>query len=570
MTTRTLPGNVFIAHGDITLLRSDAIAFSASNMLACNGNLYSSFERCVPGFRPWYRSLRRNREEPFAVGTTFWMPLEPARRPQGVVVVVSTGRSSDEDKAGTAVRRAIDRAVRELRTAGRRDRLLIALPGFRLGMGGDHYQRLASAQSQVYAAKAALQDHEGVDVAFLTYTPALYRIFLEARQRVNIAASSSEDEVSSLEQAIADDSAVLFIGAGLSAGAGLPGWNHLIDRLKQQLGLEGAADLDHLDVAQWFRETRGKEQLAQLLGEIYGGDHLPTLAHYLLLSLPVRHILTTNYDQLLERTLLALKRFPEPIVRQADVARTGGPGVYVVKIHGDATHASEIVLARDDYHAYFEQRPAMALLLEGLLLNKTFFFVGYSLRDPNFQQIFSRIARMLRESRQPAFATSFEAQGAAGPFLRAQWESKQLKLITVPGVSPEQQNLEFLRFLDALSERITMKAPALVLAADMPPPPGVGRLRDLFQSVGQELESLCEDGAAEEDVGFLAQVLDFLVKHGWRPSLPGSLCSLYVELAKYTGDLRQKRRLLVTALRQADTLADVQRLREILDQHDEP
>ena len=55
---------------------------------------------------------------------------------------------------------------------------------------------------------------------------------------------------------------------------------------------------------------------------------------------------------------------------------------------------------RFDYATFFERRPAMAILLEGLLLNQTFFFVGYSLRDPNFRQVFSRIARMLREARR--------------------------------------------------------------------------------------------------------------------------------------------------------------------------
>ena len=48
---------------------------------------------------------------------------------------------------------------------------------------------------------------------------------------------------------------------------------------------------------------------------------LPTLAHYLLLSLPVRLVLTTNYDELLEMTLTALKRYPVKVVQQRDVPR---------------------------------------------------------------------------------------------------------------------------------------------------------------------------------------------------------------------------------------------------------
>ena len=89
-------------------------------------------------------------------------------------------------------------------------------------------------------------------------------------------------------------------------------------------------------------------------------------------------------------------------------------GVHVVKLHGDASQAEGIVLCRDDYDEFFDRRPAMALLLEGLLLNQTFFFVGYGLRDPNFRQVYSRIVRMLRDARKPAFATSFEIGGRRG------------------------------------------------------------------------------------------------------------------------------------------------------------
>src|SRR5262249_60716773 len=111
--------------------------------------------------------------------------------------------------------------------------------------------------------------------------------------------------------------------------------------------------------------------------------------------------------------------------------------------HGDAAHPEEVVLARDDYEEFFHRRPAMALLLEGLLLNQTFFFVGYGLRDPNFRQVYHRIARMLREARRPAFATTFEAGGDSGAYLTRQWRHKQMHLIPIPGDSHPDQAQQF-------------------------------------------------------------------------------------------------------------------------------
>src|SRR5207248_1179916 len=55
--------------------------------------------------------------------------------------------------------------------------------------------------------------------------------------------------------------------------------------------------------------------------------------------------------------------------RAARCAQTGErEGTYVVKFHGDAETGKGIVLKRDDYEGFFAYRPAMALLLEGLLL----------------------------------------------------------------------------------------------------------------------------------------------------------------------------------------------------------
>jgi hypothetical protein len=562
-----MTGHIFIAPGDITQLSADAIAFSASTYLGRDGNLCSSFEANVRGFSEWYAVLHHAQSIPVELGSTYWMPLSAERKPHGVVVVVSTGGGEAEDKAGLAVRRAIKEAVSRLRESGRKDGLLIALPAFRVGRGGDHRHRLRSARAQLQAAAAALEEHDGVDVAFLTYTTALYRIFLEARQELLGPADADVPRYPALLQALQAGSCVLFVGAGLSTGAGMPGWDQLIARLREELKIAPDARVDHLDLAQWYREHFGKKRLAELLRTTFSAEGRPTLAHYLLMALPLRLVITTNYDHLLEQALTALKRHPLPVIRQEDVVHTGGAGVYVVKLHGDAHHPDEIVLTRDDYHTFFENRPAMALLLEGLLLNQTFFFVGYSLRDPNFQQLFSRIARMLRESRRPAFAASFEAKGGTAGYIRQQWRHQQLELISVAGDTQAEQEYQFLCFLDRLADSVTMQAAPLVLAPDVPVSPRLADLRWLLGKVGDEVEALSHMELGEKEVLFVAEVLRFLTAHGWRPSRGGhALCALWEELARRTRNPDERRRLLIAALSSAEAFSNVRRVREELDE----
>ncbi|MFO0930393.1 MAG: SIR2 family protein [Gemmataceae bacterium] len=564
-----LPGQIFIAPGDITRLAADAIAFSASYRLTRDGNLCSSFEANIPEFGPWFAGLARSTPLPCPVGSTFWLPLGAGRQPGGIVLVVSTGRDPLPNKAGAAVRVAINRAVAELRQAGRTDRLLIALPAFRVGKGGDHAQRLASALAQVQAATEALRDHPNVDVAFIPYTPTLYRIFLEARRDVLGASGDTAARYPALEEAIRTDSCVLFVGAGLSSGAGLPGWNQLIARLADELGIDPDDVVDNLDVAQWYREKFGSRKLGEVLKATFDVEGVPTLAHYLLMALPVRHVITTNYDRLLEQTLGALKRYPAPVIHQEDVANTAGSGVvYVVKLHGDVSHANDIVLTREDYEAFFTRRPAMALLLEGLLLNRTFFFVGYSLRDLNFRQIFGRIARMLPRSRRPAFATSFHPAGPASGYLKQQWRQQGLELVPIEGADHGERQLRFLQFLDTLAEQVTLQGRPLVLAPDVPTAPPLEPIRQLLEQVGEGIETLLEAGSADAEViAFLAQLLQFLTAHGWRPSGRhgiATLSRLAEVMAGHASDAYLRRRLLIAALESAETFTDVTRLRQVL------
>jgi hypothetical protein len=570
-----LKGHLFIALGDLTRLSAHAIAYSASNALGRDGNLYSAFAANVPGFAEWYDRQRPKHGQLREVGDTFWMPLDQGGLPRGVVAVVSTGGpQTSEDKAALAVRAALTTAERELRAVyGDEEHLLIALPTFRMGKGGDRRQRLRSARAQMEAARAFLAQHDGVDVAFLAYTIPLYQIFLEARREARDGSSFTPPRYAELEQALLARECVFFVGAGLSSGAGLPGWKSLVRRLGDDLGLPWSERHDYLDLAQWYRERFGADKLAAILRELYATPAHPTLAHYLLMSLPVRHVITTNYDDLLERALIGLKRHPVKVLHQEDVARTGQNDVFVVKLHGDLVHPDEIVLTRDDYEEFYQRRPAMALLLEGLLLNQTFFFVGYGLRDPNFRQIHGRIVRMLREARRPAFATTFEASGGSGPYLLEQWRNKQLNLIPIPGASLAEQTHAFLRFLDDLADGVALQMPQLFLAPEVQVSPELARLRQLFiEGIGAEIETIAERDlsgeTARQDVPYLAEVLEFLTAHGWRPAPRAGLdlCRLWEHLAANASTPGEQRRLFLAALNTADAFADVERIRHKLDE----
>jgi hypothetical protein len=580
-----MAGHIFIVQGDITQLAADAIAYSTSTALDTSGLLFSSFKKNLPEFVKRYR-VEARLHRPCAVGHTLWIELPGGQKPRGVVVAAATGRSgvANLDVPALIVEKAILCAVEALQHGGSSaassaERPLIALPAFRMGWGGLWDQELESARSQLRRSREVLDrpGMAGVDVVFVTYTVQVYQTYLEARRREFGEPPCEQPE---LERALRNGECVLFIGAGLSKGSGLPDWGALMKRMAADLKIDQPVEqLDYLDVAQWYAEDKrfGPAQLAEMIGTVLGdpeGQARPTLAHYLLMSLPVRFVITTNYDHLLEQTLTALRRHPTPIVKQEEVPRTGQrEGIYVVNLHGDANDAEHLVLTRDAYDSFFQSRPAMALLLEGLLLNETFFFVGYSLRDPNFRQIYARISGMLRDALRPAFATILYPDRGTGKYLKRQWGRKGLNLVIFErnATSPEHQ---LLCFLDRLADRVTMQTSHFFLARDVEMKELSEPLRALRQDVlieqmAERVQHACtwQGCSSGEDTRQLAQMLAFLTFQGWRPAKtsPIRLSDLWVALAeRCTATPVERHRLLMIALRNTERMEDAERIQEQL------
>src|SRR5262249_60831008 len=116
----------------------------------------------------------------------------------------------------------------------------------------------------------------------------------------------------------------------------------------------------------------------------------------------------------------------------------------------------------------------------------------------------SAVAAMRKRAQRPACATTCGARGDPPGSLTRQWQKQQLQLLPIPGETTEEQAQEFLRFLDALAERVTMLAPPLALAADVPASRGLSRLRTMLEAAGDEVDRLCQERLSEEDLHFLA------------------------------------------------------------------
>jgi hypothetical protein len=117
----------------------------------------------------------------------------------------------------------------------------------------------------------------------------------------------------------------------------------------------------------------------------------------------IREVITTNWDDYFERYCEM-----QPIVTDRDYVFYNLPGRKVYKIHGSINNVSTVVATLDDY-AQCEERLKTSVMggtLRHLLGTKIVVFVGYSLKDEDFQNIYSPLIEGMDSLRPVTYIVS--------------------------------------------------------------------------------------------------------------------------------------------------------------------
>ena len=190
---------------------------------------------------------------------------------------------------------------------------------------------------------------------------------------------------------------VLFIGAGSSLSCGLPSWGGLLRLLAERAPRPLAAcQLDEIlaipdPLAQgqallgfYGSEEEFKRETARLCT-----PNAFSLQHALLSALPIKEAITTNYDDCFEQAIIGGARH----VAALPYASPEHADLWILKMHGCISHPDDIVLTRNDYDTYADRRAALAGIVQASLITKHLLFVGFGLRDPNFEQIIATVKK---------------------------------------------------------------------------------------------------------------------------------------------------------------------------------
>lgn len=208
-----------------------------------------------------------------------------------------------------------------------------------------------------------------------------------------------------IQRASRENRLVIFVGAGVSMNSGVPSWNQLTNRMKAELPNEFSEETDALKIAQIYKDYRGHKEYMDKVKDILLYDKaVPNPLHKSILALNPCHIITTNYDDLIEQELS--KDFLQyHIVRKdKDIPQMTYPNT-LVKMHGDYV-TDNIVLTEDDYYNYKENFPLTRAFVLSLFASKLILFVGFSFADLNLKFILNELKNILSDKMQRPYLLS--------------------------------------------------------------------------------------------------------------------------------------------------------------------
>ena len=201
---------------------------------------------------------------------------------------------------------------------------------------------------------------------------------------------------------------IVFVGSGVSRNVeGMPSWYDLVKAMADVIHYSKCDDCRHKDDGCEkdcrLREEYSNDEFLKIPQYVYNQDSslynqiLADQIQDVLVDAPLSkaifninpaHIITTNYDTLLESSTSELREQYQVIVRDKDLLDTT-KNKYIIKMHGDLHDISTIVLKEQDYLNYSQDRVLIELFIKSLLTDHTVLFLGYSLNDYNIKQIIS-------------------------------------------------------------------------------------------------------------------------------------------------------------------------------------
>jgi hypothetical protein len=471
-TFNTTHGHLFVVHGKIEALIHDAVIVASDE----------TFIR-KPGWRQPFVGDRPGEPEGWATkgwGRVRGTPcLGTKREPERVWAVSVGGHVLAGDYESILCR--VDAALQDISSelvgqkhVRRWDGALplVVLPAIAMGRGGHSDFRGTAIQQLVNRLHKRARTLD-LDIVLVAHNPAVYAAAQYARTELRqLLPNRLEAKAKELGEKAKRRELCLFLGAGVSAAAGLPSWAKLIKKLMKEGQLDdwdnSKEQLTPTDQAELIEKTLKDRVEKSVVKIIEAKATQPSLLHGLLASLDCRQVVTTNYDRLYEDAIRAatdynVDRHLDPgLERVMPWDSAHGADRWILKLHGDVQNHDTIVLTRRHMVRYDAENRPSGSVLQALLLTKWLLMVGASMTDDNVIRLAHEV-QAYREKNQKDKGENFgTVLDTDGHEVRRQLWQDQFDWINLPGhgLDPGLRGIEL--FLDRVAFYARPESPWLL------------------------------------------------------------------------------------------------------------
>lgn len=236
------------------------------------------------------------------------------------------------------------------------------------------------------------------NVEFLSYDSLVKHIGSKSKKN-NTIFSDNQDRLKYLaRQSLKRDKITLFLGAGVSASAGAPTWDNLLEQLCVIKGVSKIdSDVNSITKGRFVIDEYKKDErdlasttffddMREILYKDVRESKLVSTVARIAKKRNIESIITYNYDSLIEEEINDKIRNCESIYNKR---RTNKLPVY--HVHGyiaESGEHSEIILGEQEYHdVYAESYNWGSVEQLHALCRTTCFFIGLSMSDPNLRRL---------------------------------------------------------------------------------------------------------------------------------------------------------------------------------------
>ncbi|MEH7176214.1 SIR2 family protein [Priestia megaterium] len=258
--------------------------------------------------------------------------------------------------------------------------------------------------------------------------------------------------IQDITKAAKNDNLIFFIGAGISRISDYPQWGELVNKYHIKLYGEEKKDYssdEYLRIPQIFHDVEGEEAYDKVLEDVFSVNRKTNSIHEKILAMNPVHIITTNYDDLIEKACWQRGQYLSVISSEKDIARATSSR-YLLKVHGDFTKGykgKHVVLKESDYMNYERNFPLISNLMKTLMATHTIVFIGYSLSDYNINSLLNWV----RQLQKDGYIKPFFVQGNHEPVeekTAVYYEKRGLRIIDTTSLVESSKN-EYLKRYEA-------------------------------------------------------------------------------------------------------------------------